>query len=264
MAGEEREHAEPVGRDRVELLDRPLVPRRVARGLQLGIADGKAERERSVDHGRRQAVAVEVLEPQLGRAGAEAVVVNARAPDRAELLGDVAARRDPAAADDAVFAHPRRVPVVGDDARTSLGQRARQPRLPDLRRYRVEVEVIVAGVHGVGHGLAHFSALGALAIKLLIERGGAPAVVPPSTGNTMPVICAARSLARNSAASATSRGDPTRCSGCIAFTISPWSRFALIAVGMCAGAMQFTRTPWPASSTATDRVTWVTAAFVAR
>ena len=38
----------------------------------------------------------------------------------------------------------------------------------------------------------------------------------------------------------------------------------MIAVGMCAGAMQFTRMPCSASSTAIDRVRWMTAAFVAR
>src|SRR5262249_51763595 len=80
--------------------------------------------------------------------------------------------------------------------------------------------------------------------RSFIERGGGPAVVPPSTGSVMPVICAARSLARNNAASATSRGVPCRCSGCIAAMILDWSNVVLIAVGMCAGAMQLTRMLW--------------------
>ena len=50
VAGQEREHAQPIGRDRVELLDRPVVPRREARVLQRGVVDREAERERSVDH----------------------------------------------------------------------------------------------------------------------------------------------------------------------------------------------------------------------
>src|SRR5262245_27831236 len=59
------------------------------------------------------------------------------------------------------------------------------------------------------------------ASRSLNGRGGGPAVVPPSIGSTMPVICAARSLARYRTALATSRGDPTRWSGCSARTSAP-------------------------------------------
>ena len=44
VAGQERQHAEPVGRGRVELLGGPVVPGRVARRLQLGVVDREAER----------------------------------------------------------------------------------------------------------------------------------------------------------------------------------------------------------------------------
>src|SRR5262245_14860172 len=64
----------------------------------------------------------------------------------------------------------------------------------------------------------HDSSLFEPASRSFKGRGGAPAVVPPSIGSTMPVICAARSLARYSTALATSRGDPTRWSGCRART----------------------------------------------
>ncbi len=111
VAGQEREHAQPIGSDGVELLDGPVVPRRVTGALQLGVVDRKAERERSVDHRGPQAVAVHVLEPQLGSAGTEAVVLDAGAPDRAQLLRDLAVRRDAAAAHHAVLAHPDRLAV---------------------------------------------------------------------------------------------------------------------------------------------------------
>ena len=45
----------------------------------------------------------------------------------------------------------------------------------------------------------HFAfASGRLGDVLELRPWGGPAVVPPSTGSTIPVICAARSLARNS------------------------------------------------------------------
>ena len=67
VAGQEREDAQPLGRDRVELLHGPVVPCRVARRLQLGVGDRQAERERSVDHRRGEPVAVHVLQAQLRR-----------------------------------------------------------------------------------------------------------------------------------------------------------------------------------------------------
>ena len=42
VAGQEREHAQPIGRDRVELLDRPVVPRaRSTRSCSAGSSIGK-------------------------------------------------------------------------------------------------------------------------------------------------------------------------------------------------------------------------------
>ena len=93
---------------------------------------------------------------------------------------------------------------------------------------------------------------------------GGPAVVPPSTGNTIPVICAARSLARNRTAFATSIGGPSRWSGCMSRMISPTSYDVLMLVAMWAGAMQLTRMPCSARSIAIDRLNWMTAAFDAR
>ena len=197
VAGQEREHAQPIGSDGVELLDGPVVPRRVTGALQLGVVDREAERERSVDHRDPQAVAVHVLEPELGRAGTEAVVLDAGASDRAQLLRDLAVRRDAAAAHHAVFAHPDGLAVPRHDVRTALGLVAWQPRLPHVGRHRVQVQVVVAGVDaGRGIHAVHSGAFGVgrPARNSFIGRGGGPAVVPPSTGKTIPVICAARSL----------------------------------------------------------------------
>ena len=113
-----------------------------------------------------------------------------------------------------------------------------------------KIQVVVAGVE-VGrrvHG-AHGRLRRGAAMRSLIDRGGAPAVVPPSTGQhdagdlrrpvARQVQDRVRDVTRRSrrAAAAASRG-----------TISDWSSDALIAVGMCAGATQFTRTPCSASS----------------
>ena len=54
-------------------------------------------------------------------------------------------------------------------------------------------------------------------------RTGRPATVPPSTGTTMPVIWAERSPARKRTASATSSGDPWRCSGWSSSMVGPRS-----------------------------------------
>ena len=58
-----REHAQPVGVDPVEL-DRPVVPAAVGLGLQLVVGDAQTHHRGAVDHRRRDAVAVHVLEPQ--------------------------------------------------------------------------------------------------------------------------------------------------------------------------------------------------------
>src|SRR2546426_443679 len=83
---------------------------------------------------------------------------------------------------------PRRAAVALDDARASFGLGVWQPRLPHLRRHRIQVEVVVAGVdtrrwvHASRHpGVAS----GRAAITSLICLKGGPAVVPPSTGSTM-------------------------------------------------------------------------------
>ena len=52
---------------------------------------------------------------------------------------------------------------------------------------------------------------------------GGPAAVPPSTGSTIPVICADRSPARYSTAFATSPESPWRWSGCVSWMIAPMS-----------------------------------------
>ena len=144
-------------------------------------------------------------EPQLRRAGAEPVVVDARSSDGAELFCAALAPAIPLRPMHAVLAHPHRVPSRVDDVRAALGERARQPRLPDVGRDRGEIEVVVAGVdagrriHGPYFGLR----VGAAATSLIFAIGR-PAVVPPSTGSTIPVTCAERSLARYSTAFATS------------------------------------------------------------
>ena len=122
MERQERERAQPVGRGGVELLGRPVVPRRVGRVLQLGVGDREAERQRPVHDRRRETVAVHVLEPQLRRPGAVAVVVDAGAPDRAELLHQLLVLRHAAAADDAALAHPLRALALVDDTRAALGE----------------------------------------------------------------------------------------------------------------------------------------------
>ena len=124
VAGQEREHAQPIGSDRVELLDRPVVPRRVAAVLQLGVDDREPERERSVDHRGRQAVAVHVLQPQRRGTGAVAVVVDAGAPDRAQALQEGAVR-----------AGSRCRPARGLRTPTPTRRRAR-PRAVRARRRR--------------------------------------------------------------------------------------------------------------------------------
>jgi hypothetical protein len=106
VAGQEREHTQSVGRDGVELLHRPVVPRGVGGVLELGIFDREAERERPVDHRHPQTVALHVLEAELRGTGTESVVLDAGATDRGQALRGLAPDRDPAAPDHAVFADP--------------------------------------------------------------------------------------------------------------------------------------------------------------
>ena len=69
----------------------------------------------------------------------------------------------------------------------------------------------------------------------------APAVVRPSTGSTIPVTWAERSLARYTTAFATSVGEPMRCSGCMSpHDLRPGRTTCSCPSGMWAGATQFT------------------------
>src|SRR5262249_1796731 len=197
-------------------------PGRVGRVLEVGILDRKAECERSVDHRGREPVAVHVLEAELRGAGAEAVVLDAGATDGAQALRRFARHRHPSTADDAVFADPDRLAVAVDDPRAACSLGPRQSGLPHVGRYRVEVQMVVAGVDSRLRADGRHSASPCFAKSSRTSPAGGPAVVPPSTGITMPVICAARSLARNTTALATSFGDAIRCSGCIRRTIADW------------------------------------------
>ncbi len=83
--------------------------------------------------------------------------------------------------------------------------------------------------------------------------------LPPSTGNTTPVMYLACDEARKSAALATSDGSPNLPIGVRARTLaflsgSPLRAFDDIGVAMKPGAMQFTRTPDGDHSTARARV----------
>ena len=94
-------------------------------------------------------------------------------------------------------------------------------------------------------------------------RTGARPEVPPSTGRTIPVIWAERSLARYTTVFATSAGRAV-----------PGQRLGqadhasdvvvVIPVAMCPGREAFARIPFGPSSTAIDRVKWMTAALAAR
>ena len=125
VGGQEREHAQAIRGHRVELLDGPVVPRRITGALQRGVADRQTDRERPVDHRGPQVVAVHVLETQLGSAGAEAVVLDARAPDRGELLQQLPVRTGPAGAEHPVLAHPDVLAVALLDVQRALGLGAR-------------------------------------------------------------------------------------------------------------------------------------------
>src|SRR5581483_454947 len=204
--------------------DRPVVPRRVAGVLQLRVGDGEPECDGTVDDRDPQAVAVHVLEAQLRVAGAVAVVLDAGPPDRAEVLRGGDPARHPAAAEHAVITDPHGPAVALLDPRPAVREPAREPRLPHVARDGAEVAVVVTRVEGGGgvrwcRGVGHWVALLSARINVRNWFAGGPAVVPPSMGRTVPVICAARSLARKRTASATSPGFPARCSGCISLMI---------------------------------------------
>ncbi len=65
VAGQEREGAEPIGSEGVELLDGPVVPGRVAGRLQVRLGDGEGQRDGTVDDRGPHPVEVHVLQPQL-------------------------------------------------------------------------------------------------------------------------------------------------------------------------------------------------------
>ena len=91
---------------------------------------------------------------------------------------------------------------VGDATGRAASVEDRTAADDDVSRHRIVVSPDFAFVSGRAATSSNFTM-------------GRPAVVPPSTGSTMPVTCADRSLARYSAAFATSVGEPMRCSGCI-------------------------------------------------
>ena len=116
-------------------------------------------------------------EPQLRRAGAVAVVVDAGAADRAELLDQLLVQRHAAAADHAALAHPLRALALVDDARPALGELRGQARLPHRRRHRRQIEVVVAGVDGVGHRVDAVGVAGGRLVEddgLGLEEGHEP------------------------------------------------------------------------------------------
>src|SRR5262245_12317071 len=123
---------------------------------------------------------------------------------------------DEAGRDDAA----RRVELAGaSEVRADLADDAIGDRhVGDAARRTAAVQDRAAADHAISRH--HDSPLVSFdrASRSFNGRGGAPAVVPPSIGSTMPVICAARSLARYRTALATSGGDPTRWSGCRART----------------------------------------------
>src|ERR1700733_10992798 len=88
--------------------------------------------------------------------------------------------------------------------------------------------------------------------------------MPPPTRIVSPVMCRARALTRNSAASATSCASPRRRSGvCILVSILTLSgRFEIMSVCVIPGAMTFTRIPLGPYSTASVRAKETSAAFV--
>ena len=143
---DEREDAQPVGRDHVELLDRPVVPRRVAVVLQARVVDREPERERSVDHRRREPVAVHVLQAQLRGARPVPVVLDPGAADGAEAPEQRAVAWVAAAAEHAVLAHPHPVAVALDHVRPAGRVGTREARGPEVGRDRPQVEVVVARV----------------------------------------------------------------------------------------------------------------------
>src|SRR2546426_1009773 len=96
---------------------------------------------------------------------------------------------------------------------------------------------------------------------------GSPAVHPPSTGSTTPVIAPASGLARKTIAPAISSGWSRRPSGmrrvAARTKVSFSKNAAVIGVTVKPGATAFTRTPCTAQSIASDRVSAATAPLLA-
>ena len=87
---------------------------------------------------------------------------------------------------------------------------------------------------------------------------------PPAISSTVPVIQVDISDARNKAASATSRGTPSRRKGCREIMCSRLSSGILLwfrSVIIVSGAMQLTRIPSGPACAATSRVRWIRPAF---
>ena len=146
--GRKREDAQPIGGDRVELLDRPVVPRREAGVLQRRVVDREPDRERPVDHRRRRG-----RRGPCPRAAASGCRRGSRRPrcrparSRSGSSRARCSRGMPTAAEHAVLAHP-------DRTRRRARRRAARAR----RRHATaatatarggtaaQVQVIVAGV----------------------------------------------------------------------------------------------------------------------
>ncbi len=126
MTGQEGEGAQPVGCECVELLDGPVVPRRVARGLQVRLGDGQGQRDGTVDDRGPHPVEVHVLQPQLRIADPEAVVLEAGPADGAERL-ELVPRGQSAAAEDTIVADPHRIALAGHHPWAPFDQVLRQP-----------------------------------------------------------------------------------------------------------------------------------------
>src|SRR5581483_12331109 len=96
---------------------------------------------------------------------------------------------------------------------------------------------------------------------------GSPAVQPPSTGSTTPVIALARGEARKTIAPAISSAWRIRPSGmrCVAacVNVSFSKNASVIGVTVKPGATALTRTPFSAQSIASERVSAATAPLLA-
>src|ERR1035441_3706414 len=104
MTGQEREGAEAIRGECVELLNCPVVPCRVTGGLQVRLRDREGQWDGTVDDRGPHPIEVHVLQPQFRVADPESVVIEAGAADGTEdpqlvPLGNSAAAQDAVVAD---------------------------------------------------------------------------------------------------------------------------------------------------------------------